>query len=149
MSRLRAGKYARVLVRWSLQATLLAVLGACNQAEANHPGVTAPAAPSAAQKLAPTEPAPTESAPTESAPTESANDGLDGFAQALVRTLDRSQMITRPASDAGGILHIPNGRAAHAAVLVRGPDGRLRRECVSSPAEVSALVQKMRDGAGQ
>jgi len=144
MSRLRAGKYARVLVRWSLQATLLAVLGACNQAEANHPGVTAPATPSAAQKLAPTEPA-----PTESAPTESANDGLDGFAQALVRTLDRSQMITRPASDAGGILHIPNGRAAHAAVLVRGPDGRLRRECVSSSAEVSALVQKMRDGAGQ
>ena len=145
MNRLRAGEYARSLVRWSLRATLVAGLGACNQTEANQPGESASAKVLAGQKFAAIAP-PAAPSPT---PTDPANDALDGFAQALGRTLDRSQMISRPASAAGGILHLPNGHAAHAAVVVRGPDGRLKRDCVSSPAEVSALVHKMRDGAGQ
>ena len=77
---------------------------------------------------------------------EPANDGLDDFKQALARKFDPAQMRTRPASPQGGILNIPNGRADHAAILVKDADGKVRSECVSSSAEVSALVEEVRKG---
>jgi hypothetical protein len=74
------------------------------------------------------------------------NDGLDDLKQVMARKFDSAQMRTEPASPQGGILHIPNGRVAHAAILVKNPDGTVRRECVSSSAEVSALVEQVRKG---
>jgi hypothetical protein len=85
--------------------------------------------------------------PTQPGPANS--DGLDDLKQVLARKFDPAQMLTRPASPQGGILHIPNGRVAHAAILVKNPDGTVRSECVSSSAEVSALVEQMRKGGGQ
>jgi hypothetical protein len=82
-------------------------------------------------------------------PTTTANDGLDEFKQGLVRKLDRARWRTRPASPQGGILHMPDGQAVHAAILVKNPDGTVRRECVSSAAEVSALVEEIRRGRAQ
>ena len=132
---------ARKVVRWSLQASLLVGLAACNQTEAGEANATAPVA----RRLAEVRPS---AAPPSPAATHPTSDGLDAFTQALARKVDRSQMTTRPLPG-GGFLHSPNGRAAHAAVLVRNSDGTLKRECVSSPAEVSALTRKMREGAGQ
>ena len=142
MSRLQAGEELRMLVRWSLIVSLLLV--ACSRPEAGEPGAPASAPAPAVQKLA----AVTAPAAPSLTPVDPVRVDLDAFEQALVRKLDRSQMSARPLPG-GGILHQPNGHAAHAAILVRKPDGTLKRECVSSSAEVSALVQKMRDGAGQ
>ena len=142
MSRLRAGECARRLVRGSLGASLLLVLGACGQREASDKGAPAPAP--AVQKLA----AVTPLAAPSLGPVDPVRDDVDAFEQALARKFDRSQVTDRPLPG-GGVLHIPNGHVAHAVILVRQPDGTFRRECVSSSAEVSALVKKMRDGAGQ
>ena len=142
MRPLQAGEYPRRLIRWSLSASLLLV--ACSRPEAGDQGAAAPTPAPAAQKLA----AVTAQAALSLTPVDPVRGELDAFAQALVGKLDRSQMSTRPLPG-GGILHMPNGHAAHAAILVRNPDGTFKRECVSSSAEVSALVQKMRDGAGQ
>jgi hypothetical protein len=72
------------------------------------------------------------------------DDGLDEFKEALARKFDRSRWRERPASPQGGILHMPNGQAVHAAIVVKDPDGTVRTECVSSSAEVSALVDEIR-----
>jgi hypothetical protein len=118
------------------------LLVACNRPEASDQGAPAPAP--AAQKLA----AVTAPATPSLAPADPGRDDLAAFEQALVRKFDRSQMTTRPLAG-GGLLHVPNGHPSHAAIVIRNPDGTLKRGCVSSPAEVSALLQKMRDGAGQ
>jgi len=79
-------------------------------------------------------------------PSTPANDGLDEFKQALARKFDRSRWRERPATPQGGILHKPNGQAVHAAIVVKNSDGTVTTECVSSSAEVSALVEEMRKG---
>ena len=89
--------------------------------------------------------APEAAAPSLSSSTP-ADDGLDEFKQALARKLDRSRWRERRASPQGGILHKPGGQAEHAAILVKNPDGTVRWECVSSTAEVSALVEEIRRG---
>ena len=137
---LRAGGYARRLVRWSLSTSLLLV--ACNRTEVGDQGAPTPAP--AVQRLAVVT-APAAPSPT---PVEPVRLDLDAFEQALVHKLDRSQMSSRPLPG-GGILNTQNGHVAHAAILVRNPDGTLRSECISSPTEASALVQRMRNGAGQ
>jgi hypothetical protein len=87
-----------------------------------------------------------EAAATSLSPSTPADDGLDEFKQALARKLDRSRWRERRASPQGGILHKPDGQAVHATILVKNPDGTVRRECVSSTAEVSALVEEIRRG---
>jgi hypothetical protein len=77
-------------------------------------------------------------------PTRPSQEDLEQFKQALVRKFDPSRSSTRVASPEGGVLHVPNGRVAHAAVLVKDPDGTLRRQCISSSAEASALVEQIR-----
>jgi hypothetical protein len=74
-----------------------------------------------------------------------ANDNLDRFERSLQRRFDRSQVIARELPG-GGVLHVPNGHADHLAILVKGSDGKLRRECVSSSAEVAAVVKRLREG---
>ena len=74
------------------------------------------------------------------------NDNLVGFEQSLQSRFDRSRVITRELPG-GGVLHVPNGHADHVAILVKGPDGKLRRECVSSSAEVATVVKRLREGA--
>lgn len=74
------------------------------------------------------------------------DDGLDEFKQALARKFDRSRWRERPATPQGGILHKPDGQAVHAAIVVKNSDGTVRTECVSSSAEVSALVEEIRKG---
>ena len=136
---LRTGKFGRTMARWLLAASLFLSPVTCNRIEAGEQAAPAPA-PSAQRLAAVTTPA---------APSQPNGDGLAAFAQAVASKFDRSHMTTRPAGPAGGILHIPNGYAAHATILVRNPDGTLRSACVSSPAEVSALVKQVRNGADQ
>jgi hypothetical protein len=73
------------------------------------------------------------------------SDNLDGFEQSLQKRFDRSRVIARELPG-GGVLQIPNGHADHVAILVKGPDGKLRRECVSSSAEVASVVKRLREG---
>jgi hypothetical protein len=68
------------------------------------------------------------------------------FQQALSRRFDVARVISRQVSPDGAVLHIPNGRAAHAAVAVRNADGTISRHCVSSSAEVTALMNQTRAG---
>jgi hypothetical protein len=134
------------IVRWSLTAFL--ALAACSRIEASDRTAPARSPERAAQKSA-VAPVPAAPSPSPSlVPTQPGRDDLGAFEQALARKFDPARMSTRPAPG-GGILHVPNGRAAHAAVLVRNPDGTLRRECISSSAEASALVKQLRDGAAQ
>lgn len=79
-------------------------------------------------------------------PSQPSRAELAAFAQVLARKLDPKQE-THVASPGGGTLNIPNDYVAHASVLVRGPNGELRSACVSSPAEVSALVEQAQEGA--
>lgn len=94
-------------------------------------------------------------APSPAAPGTPGRVDLDEFEQALLhklaRTRGRGASAQPPASEAapvpgGGILHMPDGQGVHAAILVKNPDGTVRRECVSSAAEVSALVEELRKG---
>jgi hypothetical protein len=138
-------------VKFTLAASLFLALTACSRIEASDPSAPAQSPAPAAQKLAvATAPsAPAASAPSLSlVPTQPGGADLDAFEQTLRGKLDSARMVTRPAPGSG-TLHIPNGHVAHAAVLVRAPDGTLRRECISSPAEASALVNQMRNGAAQ
>jgi hypothetical protein len=73
------------------------------------------------------------------------NDNLDGFEQSLKRRFDRSRVVARELPG-GGVLHVPNGHADHVAILVKGSDGKLRRECVSSAAEVATVMERLREG---
>lgn len=145
MRLLRTGTYTWTMVRWALAASfVLAPLG-CSRIEASDQGSPALSPERAVQGLA----AVSQPAVGAQQPLQPGDDGLDAFAQKLAHTLDPSRISDRPASAGGGILHSPNGYAAHAAVLVRRPDGTLRTACVSSAAEVSALVNQIRNGAGQ
>jgi hypothetical protein len=145
MRPLRVGKHTRTMVEWLLVASSFL---ACSRIESTDQSPPAPIRERAAQGLAP--PAPrTVSLAVGPLQLQPRQDRLDAFAQALARTLDPSQMSTRPVSAEGGTLHIPNGYAAHAAILVRRPDGTLKTTCVSSSAEVSALVNQIRNGASQ
>lgn len=122
---------------------LLSLLG-CAQTEdgTQLAPVSAPAvAPTIRSLTAATGPGPSVSHP-------GAGD-LAGFAAALERKLDHGRESSRAASPGGGILNIPNGHVAHASVLVRGPDGKLHSACVSSPAEVSALLRRVAAGGGK
>jgi hypothetical protein len=109
---------------------------ACNQPDGN--GGAAPALAPERKAVAATV--------TPSLPPSSQED-LASFARTLTRKLDPAQETTRVASPEGGILNIPNGHVAHASVLVRGADGKLRSACVSSAAEVTALVKQSQSGA--
>lgn len=101
--------------------------------------------------------APVSASPTPRQPSASAHaalsatptqptDEMQAFEQGLVQRFDRSR-VKEQELPGGAVLEIPNGFAGHAAVLVKGPDGKLRRECVSSAAEVTAVVKRVREGA--
>jgi hypothetical protein len=68
------------------------------------------------------------------------------FRQALSRKLDVAQVATQQVSAGDGVLHVPNGWATHAMVAVRNPDGTISRHCVSSSAEVTALMNRTSSG---
>ena len=141
---LQAGNLGRTMARWSLVAGLFLSSLACTR-DAGDQGAPAPNPAPSAQNLAAAAP---PAAPSLH-PSQPGRDGLAVFEQALAHTLDPSRKSTRPVSSGDGVLHIPNGYAAHASVLVRQADGTLRGACVSSGAEVSALVKEIRNGAGQ
>jgi hypothetical protein len=69
------------------------------------------------------------------------------FRQTLARRFDVSQMVTQQLSGGDGVLHVPNGYVAHAMVAVKEADGRVRGHCLSSSAEVEALMKQ--SGADQ
>jgi hypothetical protein len=141
MRSLTARPSRRTLARRSLLTGMFVLAVGCTQGEGGAPSAS------------PSTPAPTMQDRAAASPTPMAVQPLRGnlatFAESLGRKLDRSHAPTPVALPEGGILNVPNGHVAHASVLVRGPDGRLRSACVSSPAEVSALVQQMNAGAGR
>jgi len=120
------------LARWVLPAGLVLLALGCSQSEASDPLPQRRAAATSALS-----------------PSQAVRDELATFAENVSRKLDRSRGPTSVALPEGGVLNVPNGHVAHASILVRGPDGRLRSACVSTPAEVSALVNQVRTGAGQ
>jgi hypothetical protein len=132
------------MARWALAAGLFLSSLACTRDAGDQGAPTPNPAPSTPGLAA----APPLAAPSLE-PSQPGRDGLAVFEQTLARTLDPSRKSTRPVSSGDGVLHIPNGYAAHASILVRQPDGTLRSACVSSTAEVSALVNEIRNGAGQ
>jgi hypothetical protein len=71
---------------------------------------------------------------------------LEAFRQSLSSTFDARRVSRRAAPHRGKVFE-PDGHVDHAAVLVRGADGRLKTECVSSAAEVEALTQAIADEA--
>jgi len=132
MQLLAVSRFARRLVRAGMVAGSFVAIVGCN----------ANVDPSSAS--APTE----EEAATHTSYSTVAvrpNDNLAGFEQSLQRRFDRSRVLVRELPG-GGVLHVPNGHADHVAILVKGPDGKLRRECVSSSAEVAAVVKRLREG---
>ena len=149
MRSLRAGHYLGVVWRTSFLAGMLALPIGCDRVDAVATQPPAPRSQSAVQKQALSVAVAPPSPATSPSPIEPGGDGLDDLKRALARKFDPSQMRTQPASPQGGILHIPNGHVAHAAILVKNPDGTVRRECVSSSAEVSALVDQIRQGGGR
>jgi hypothetical protein len=54
-----------------------------------------------------------------------------------------SDLRSGPVKPGGGV---PNGHADHVPILVEAPDGKLRRECASSSAEVATVVKRLREG---
>jgi hypothetical protein len=133
----------RLTARWALLAGLFLLAVGCTQSEGGNPSApTPPSAPTLPDRAAQAAAAPPSA-------TQPVRGDLTAFAETLGRKLDRSRAPTSVALPEGGILNRPNGHVAHASVLVRGPDGKLRSACVSSPAEVNALVQQLNAGAGQ
>ncbi len=145
----KVGSRVRVLWQSSLLAGLLALPIGCGQTDSSEHHAPAARRESAAQKPAPSKATASSTPAPTLDPTRPVPDGLDDLKQVLARKFDPAQMITRPASPQGGVLHIPNGWVAHAAVVVKNPDGTVRRACVSSNAEVSALVEQQRKRGGQ
>jgi hypothetical protein len=80
-------------------------------------------------------------------PAEPASQDREQFRQALARKFDSSQIVMRQGSPEAGVLHIPNGHVAHAVVAVKNADGTVTQHCLSSSAEVEALMKQT--GAGQ
>ena len=146
---LRSGKYLAFLWQSSLLAGLLVLPVGCDRTDASASHALVARSESAVQKQALSAVATPTTATATPNPAAPGRDGLDDLKQVLARKFDPSQMLTRPASPQGGTLHIPNGHVAHAAILVKNPDGTLRRACVSSSAEVSALGDQLRQGGGQ
>ena len=95
------------------------------------------------QAPGPAEPAPAlAAAPVASQqPVQRLRQDREQFRRALVRKFDASQMVTQQLSAGDGILHVPNGHVAHAMVAVKNPDGTASRHCLSSAAEVEALMK--------
>lgn len=88
-------------------------------------------------------------------PRTPAIESLDEFKQALLYKVDRARWngpkvqrhaSPRPAMPEGAVLDLPDGQGVHATVVVKDPDGTVRTECISSSAEVSALVEEIRKG---
>jgi hypothetical protein len=144
----RAASCLLILGPWLLLAGALP-LGCDRPASPPDPRATQVAAAEGQTQSA--TPAPAATSPT---PTPG-NDDLDEFKQALLHKVDRARWrgpkaqrhaSERPAGPAGAILHLPDGQDVHATILVKEPDGTVRSECVSSAAEVSALVEEIRKG---
>ena len=130
----------RLSARRALLTGLCLLAVGCTQSEGGGPSAPTPSPAGSMQERA------AAATPSASRPLR---DDLATFAQNLGRKLDRSRGPTSVALPEGGFLNIPNGHVAHASVMVRGPDGKLHTACVSSPAEVNALVERVQTGAGR
>lgn len=81
----------------------------------------------------------TRSAPPASAPTVQER---DRFRDLLKEKFDASRVSRRQDVPGGPVFYKPNGHVAHAVVAVRNADGTISRQCISTPAEVDALMNK-------
>jgi hypothetical protein len=126
------------LLQLGLGVGLVLSMAGCAREDVSGQGA-APIDPSA-QPLAAAAPA-NEPAPVRQSLQQDSQD-RERFRRTLARKFDVSQVIERQASPGGGILHVPNGRVAHAVVAVRNADGTVRGHCLSSSAEVEALMQQ-------
>jgi hypothetical protein len=89
-------------------------------------------------------PSPTEPASALAAsqpPVPHALQDREQFRRTLVRKFDASQIVTQQLSVGDGVLYVPNGHVAHAMVAVKNADGTVSRHCLSSSAEVEALMK--------
>ena len=80
-------------------------------------------------------------------PVVQATKDREQFRKAVARKFDDSRVLTRELPGGDGVLHVPNGRVAHAVVGVKNADGTVRGHCVSSAAGLDALIKQA--GGGQ
>jgi hypothetical protein len=88
-------------------------------------------------------------APSPSVQAKQPGQDREQFRQALTRRFDAKRMLKQQVLPDGTILYAPNGRVAHAVVGVRNADGTLGKHCISSEAELSALMTEPGAGAEQ
>lgn len=146
----KATKHLRILGHSLLLAAALSF--GCDRSSPNLPE-SAPEVESSAQALPATVASSTAAA--RPSPNPPGPVSLDEFKQALLFKVDRSRWHgpkaqrlahPRPGLPEGAVLELPDGQGVHATVVVKEPDGTVRTECISSSAEVSALVEEMRKG---
>ena len=140
---MNAGRLTRTLLRLGLGAGLVLWLGGCTGDDSS-PGAAGGADRQASSLGAA---APMAAPPSSEKPALPTPQDRDRFRRALEHKLDVSQVIARQGAPGAGILHVPNGRVAHAVVAVKNADGTVSARCLSSPAEVEALMKQ--SGAGQ
>jgi hypothetical protein len=71
------------------------------------------------------------------------------FGQVLKNKFDAGRVVKWQESPDGPVFVKPNGRAAHAVVAVKNSDGTISRHCLSSAAEVEALMNRSNQGSEQ
>jgi hypothetical protein len=63
------------------------------------------------------------------------------FRDSLAGRLSRSTQGLKPRRTSAGSMRLDlEGRFRHMSVVTRGPDGRMQERCISSPAELDALL---------
>jgi len=141
MRRTCAGRFMDAMVRAALTAGLVFAIVGCSRED------------SALAKSGESEEPPKpriQSAPvaaTTATPT-SARD-REHFGQVLKDKFDVGRAVKWQESPDGPIFVKPSGRVAHAVVAVKNPDGTISRHCLSSAAEVDALMNRAAKGAEQ
>jgi len=75
-------------------------------------------------------------------PAQSVSEERERFRRTLARKFDVSQIRTQQLPGGDGVLYVPNGHVAHAMVAVKKADGTVRGHCLSSSAEVEALMEQ-------
>jgi hypothetical protein len=137
MRRTKTRALTMTLLEASFAAVLMLSMAGCMREDSpgQAPAATEPASAPAAAPGAPPQ------------PVQQALQDREQFRRALVRKFDVSQMTTEQMPGQDGILYVPNGHVAHAMVGVKNADGTVRGHCLSSAAEVEALMKQ--SGADQ
>ena len=147
MRRLGTGIWSRTILQAGLAAGVLLATAGCAREDAPFGQDIQPTAPQTGAQVQaaalPKQPA------TPSVETTLPVADREQFRQALTRKFDATRVTRHQASPDGMVLYSPSGRVSHAVVAVRNADGTVGKHCISSEAELSALMKQPGAGAEQ